>query len=613
MINIDNPFSVETPESMSAQEINDLFVPIQEYYDLNVSGHVFLHGHRGSGKSMMFRRLSPDCQSLFHNKKISELDFFGVYTSMKKTDLDLMDLSAIESPNTRAIISEHVLICFFLSKIFSEIRSHFNLSAEEEISELQCFFTNKLVPIFEDLGYSRNIDKSIYNDRKGMDLLNYIVDLFDNFYKSYVSYLKRAVTSFGQQVNYSGPLFSFYDLFLPIIEEIKTMSFMPTGPIFLLIDDVDNLNISQTKVINSWVSYRTTDILSFKLATQMNYKTLVTVSGRRIEYPHDFKEINYSSVYTGSKKDKYPEWVKAVTKKRLNFFYKKKYGLTDIDIDPETYFPFDIKQQKAVEEIGRKYKSGEILGRGYRTSDDAYRYARTDFIVSLGGNAKNSSTYKYAGFNQLVHLSSGIIRYFLDPASKMYSLQERHSKEEMFFEINPTYQNSVLRDEADNLLFSQIDNMIDECENEEIEQDSNIKLETIEKLRNLISTMGALFYSAMKSNKSERKFFSFAISDPEKMSQSLRRVLTLGVQEGYLYQSYVGTKEGMGRTKLYVLTRRLAPVFKLDPIGFSAYKFVTCKFLDESTLQPKSIINILKNKGLDGVKEKFEPKQGSLI
>jgi hypothetical protein len=611
--NIDNPFSVETPESMSAQEINDLFVPLQEYYDLSVSGHVFLHGHRGSGKSMMFRRLSPDCQSLFHNKEINQLDFFGVYASMKKTDLDLMDLSAIESTNAKSVISEHVLICFFLSKIFAEIRTHFDFSTDEEKKALQFFFTDKLIPIFEGLGYGKELDKSKYNDKNGVELLNYIVSLFDNYYKSYVSFLKKLLTSFGQQVNYSGPLFSFYDLFLPIIEEIKTMSFMPTGPIFLLVDDVDNLNLSQTKVINSWVSYRTTDILSFKLATQMNYKTLVTVSGRRIEYPHDFKEINYSSVYTGSKKDKYPEWVKEVTRKRLNFFYKNKFGLDDIDIDPESYFPFDEKQQLAIENLANKYKSGEIEVRGFRASDDSYRYARPDYIVSLGGNSKNSSTYKYAGFNQLVHLSSGIIRYFLDPASKMYSLQERHSKEDVFFEISPTYQNSVLRDEADNLLFSQIDNMIEECVNDEDEVNSSIKLDSIEKLRNLISAMGALFYSAMKSNNSERRFFSFALSDPEKMSKELRRVLILGVQEGYLYQSYVGTKEGMGRTKLYVLTRRLAPVFKLDPIGFSAYKFVTCKFLEESMMHPKSLINIMKNKGLDGIEERFEPAQRSLI
>ena len=64
MKHIDTPFSVETPELMDAQEICDLFVPNEEYYSLEVGGHVFLHGHRGSGKSMMFRRLSPDCQSI---------------------------------------------------------------------------------------------------------------------------------------------------------------------------------------------------------------------------------------------------------------------------------------------------------------------------------------------------------------------------------------------------------------------------------------------------------------------------------------------------------------------------------------------------------------------
>ena len=63
-------------------------------------------------------------------------------------------------------------------------------------------------------------------------------------------------------------------------------------------------------------------------------------------------------------------------------------------------------------------------GRGHRASDGVPRYARPDFIRSLGGTSKSRSTYNYAGFERLAHISSGLIRYFLEPAAVMYGEQQ---------------------------------------------------------------------------------------------------------------------------------------------------------------------------------------------
>lgn len=609
MNTLDNPFSVETPESMSAEDIKELFVPLEESYNLEVSGHVFLHGHRGSGKSMMFRRLSPDCQALIQKKIVSDLNFFGVYVSIKKTDIDLIDYKMIENPSAKAIIAEHVLICFLISKLFSSIRLNCDLSTSSEKNGLKSFFQDDFINLLHDAGYKENFKSDIANLNNEYEILDFIIKKIDCLFVFHIRYLRKVLSGLGEHVEYDGPLLGYYDFFLPVIERLKSFSFMPDGPIYFLIDDVDNLNTMQTKVLNTWVSYRTTDIVSFKLATQMNYKTLYTISGRRIETPHDYKEIYYSNVYTGSKKEKYPEWVKEVTAKRLNSFYKKKFNLSK-NIDPEKYFPFDEKQQAAIEEIAKSYLNGEISGGGYRKADDAYRYARPDYIVSLGGKSKSGSTYKYAGFQQLVHISSGVIRHFLEPASKMYALQERNSTETPFFSISPSNQNKIIREEADKLLFSEMDKINSDSDDENEVDD---KRENTQKLRNLIVSIGSLFYSAMKSDKSERRVFSFALSDPENLSKELKNVLDLGVQEGFLYETYIGTKEGIGRTRLYVLTRRLAPVFKLDPIGFSAYKFVTCLFLETSMSKPKTIINKLKNYGIEEALEQYSSYQESLF
>lgn len=611
MNSLDNPFSVETPELMTAEEINELFVPIEESFSLEVSGHVFLHGHRGSGKSMMFRRLVPDCQSLLQKKTVAELNFFGVYVSIKKTDIDLIDYSIIENPTAKNIISEHVLTCFLISKLFSSIKEHCVFPDKSKNEEFKEFIQSDFTRLLTDAGYKSNLKLGVNDIYSDLTIIEYVIDKLDELFSFHIHYLRKVLSGLGKHVDYDGPLLGYYDFFLPVIERLRKFSFMPEGPIYFLIDDVDNLNSSQTKVLNTWVSYRTTDIVSFKLATQMNYKTLSTVSGRRIETPHDYKEIYYSNVYTGSKKEKYPEWVKEITAKRLKSFYKKQFGLSQ-NFDPEIFFPFDEKQQKEIDKIAQKYMTGELSGGGHRPADDAYRYARPDYIVSLGGVKKSGSTYRYAGFQQLVHISSGVIRHFLEPASKMFSLQQRDSNGEPFFSINPSHQNKVIREEADKLLFTQIDKIISDLERSEDEECSK-KIDNIHKLRSLIVSVGSLFYSAMKSERSERRVFSFALSDPENLSKDLKNVLNLGVQEGFLYESYIGTKEGSGRTRLYVLTRRLAPVFKLDPIGFSAYQFVTCGFLEMAMSKPKTIINKLNKNGIDATLEENTVYQESLF
>lgn len=606
----DNPFSVETPELMSAEEINELFVPVGESYSLDVSGHVFLHGHRGSGKSMIFRRLSPDCQKLIHNKLVSELSFFGVYLSIKKTDIDLVDYSILKNDSAEAILSEHVLVCFLMSKFFDSIKTHCDLSSKSLSKELKEFVTIRFSDLLMQAGYSEEL--SIPNEEKqtDYDYISYLVVVMDELFNYHVRYLRRVLSGLGKYVEYSGPLLGYFDFLMPAIEDIKKLSFLPDGPVYFLIDDVDNLNKTQTKIINTWVSYRTTNTISFKLATQLRYKTFSTLSGRRIETPHDYKEIYYSNVYTGSKKERYPQWVKEVTKRRLESFYSQKYGHKE-SIDPESYFPPDCKQELAIKEIADKYISGNQETRASRKADDAYRYARPDYIISLGGVKKSSSTYKYAGFSQLVHISSGVIRHFLEPASKMYAFQERESNNEIFLEISPSNQNKVIREEADSLLFNQIDDYISQCDDDIIE-DKKLK-NKLNMLRNLIVSIGSLFYTAMKSNGSERRVFSIAISDPENLNDDLLEVLNLGIQEGFLYETYIGTKEGIGRTRLYVMTRRLAPIFKLDPIGFSAYKFVTCKFLNTCLYRPKTIIGQLSKHGIDVTISDTEQRQESLF
>jgi len=93
------------------------------------------------------------------------------------------------------------------------------------------------------------------------------------------------------------------------------------------------------------------------------------------------------------------------------------------------------------------------------------------------------------------------------------------------------------------------------------------------KLKNLIFAMGESFHQILVSDRSERRVFSIALSNAP--TEEIKEILDLGVQYGYLHEATIGNKKGTGRTLLYILSRRLAPQFTLDPTSFAGYLFVT--------------------------------------
>ena len=89
----------------------------------------------------------------------------------------------------------------------------------------------------------------------------------------------------------------------------------------------------------------------------------------------------------------------------------------------------------------------QILRKKYAGGDAARRYARPEYITRLQQNHKAGSTYSYAGFDQLVAVSSGIIRHFLAPAQEMYSLAitELGANEDNITSIKPSIQDEVIK------------------------------------------------------------------------------------------------------------------------------------------------------------------------
>jgi hypothetical protein len=593
----ENPFKVHSPEEMSAEQVVKLFVPIAEDFEIEGPEHMFIHGHRGCGKSMMLRMHAPDCQMIVKKTSLAELPFLGVYATIKATGLDVTEYERLNNQFAGLVLAEHSLVTFLGAKVFQSLKDHCSgqISSQEQISELKEFVARRVLKQIQlSATASEEFGKSLDAAKNAENILQAGIDAINAAYGACIEYLRRSSFSPSHQP-YHGPLLGYRDFLFPILENITGMSFMPQGkPVYFLLDDADNLNVLQTQVLNSWVAIRSGNKVALKISTQLGYKTHLTTSRQRIDAIHDFREIFISSIHTGPSSKGYPQWVEKVLQKRFTDH--------EIEGDPLAFFPVDAKQEKAIAKIEEKIRASfPTKGRGFRPGDDAYRYARVDYIKSLSGSAKQLSNYRYAGFQQLVHISSGIVRYFLDNATEMYSMQQQanaassKSISHKIRMIEPTIQDAVVREAADQLMFGALDSL----ENEALKANSQEDVSGFRQLRNLIRALGGIFQEILLSDRSERRVFSIALSDdpPEEIMRVLRR----GVQHGYFYEAAIGSKEGSWRTRRYVMTRRLAPHFKLDPMGFSGYLFVTSELLGLAIANPKNAVQSFKEKRLGEV------------
>lgn len=586
---INNPFQYLTPDSIEAKEALNLFVDVfKDYYQILNIGNTFIHGPRGSGKSMMFRIMQPDCQKLKYNKKLHDIKFYAFYIPIKDATFRISELAALEKMHGGTILNEHFLCVAFASKMFMELSKE-DFSEYTKYTNLVSGYYEFVISLLNSLGVEvRQTSRKEWNIGQ---YFNSLKEITDKLYMDFsITYLTNII--FGNSaLGYNGPLCLYINFFLPIIKKLKELPFFPNAPFFFLIDDADELNSSQARILNTWVSFRSNSDLCFKISTQMHYPTYATTRESKIDTPHDYFEITLNQIYTAKGTERYRENVKAIVEKRLK-------TILGNETSAEDYFPSNKKQEDFIEKIEKELrhkKAQELLQEqpkldpkdiDRKAVDFAYRNARPDYMKNL----PNKYSYSYSGFNQLVHLSSGIIRNFLDLASKMYSETYKKYGSTEFNYIPQKIQDDEISLFSDNMIFSEFDKII----NSDID---SVQLTAHKRLRNLIESLGKSFRVILLSNSSERRKFSFYFDGD--LDKSTFDVIKLGVRYGYFHEATLGSKSGLGRSRLFVLNRMLAPYYKLDPFSFSGYLYLTPEMLNIGMTNPKSFVLKIEQKKYD--------------
>ena len=594
-----NPFWVWTPEDIAANKAVELFVePFTDFPAVESPSHTFIHGPRGSGKSMMFRMMRPDCARLLRaGCGLDQLPYLGIYIPIKKTEISQTEMVYLDKHPARYVFNEHMLCLYFAQKIFDELGSP-RLSYKELACDHGAFGQWVKQRVVQRLTRSTSDQMLEFkpaedNDTWVKSAFTTIADFLHSHWETVEQLVRKLPLNPESLLAFSGNLLSYHSFLLPLVTGLQDLDLFPSAPVYLLVDDADNLSLIQTQILNSWIATRSTGTVCLKASTQMRYKTRLTYGGQRIEAPHDYHEVDVSVLYT-TRRDHYLNRLEQIVARRLKS--------AELNADPRSFFPEDVEQEAEVRriemELKEKAERGE--GRGNRPRDDANRYGRPEFIRLQGGNKKSTSKYSYSGFDQLAHISSGVVRWFLEPAARMFAEQISVSEAGSGIAfIEPRIQNEKIRDFSESFFQADFEQMKEDAKTQAREiVEWQEREKDYQRLEMLINAMGKTFFAILTDkDRAERRVFSIALSDP--VEEGVRRVLNLGVEEGYLYRATIGTKSGHGRTARYVLSRRLAPYFSLDPTSFSGYLFVTNENLRQAMNNPKSRLRDVESLGDD--------------
>lgn len=577
-----DPFIVHTPEQLSAQEIAQYFV--ETYTDfprLQEPVNMFVHGARGAGKSIMLKSLEFAVQELLD--KPDGLPYFAIHIPIKPVFFGNHEFRRV-SGWKGTTVGEHLLSVHCMQYILHTSGQFFQRVAPQQVKQ-------EFIQCWEDCGGEPE-------DRARLEACNSLEELAkfcDRETRKVRQYYVRLPDDQEPEI-YGGALTGFRDFVLPVIESLQNCGERHIAkPFGLMVDDADNLPVSLQKVLNSWISTRTVKTACFKITTQLGYKTFRTVDNRIIESPHDFSEINISGLYTSSRNN-FHKKIKEIVSRRLN--------IAEINVTPEKFFPPNEKQLTRLKEIEAALKAGDrdpyvqLKGSGPKQDRDwAQRYANPSLFRELN-NSRSSHTYSYAGLQSMIDLSSGVVRWFLEPAGKMY-VEAQNALDAGNNTMGVTNIPVGLQDKVISAWSKDFRGFLDttSVSAEDIGEESSLHAhdhdpESYRKLGNLLDAIGQFCRKRLlNSTESEQRLFSFVLNDDP--SERLQSVLHLGVRLGYLQKTDLASKTSMGvRRPRYILSRRLGPHYKLDVSGFAAHLSVTCGDLEIAMHDPDQFVKL---------------------
>lgn len=547
-----NPFEFEAANKFSVEEMVDYFISDENFTRFLASRkNVFLMGDRGTGKTMALRFFSLPVQYCFSQRPDFAggdiLATIGIYIPCRKPNLGKTEPELL-APFLGRLHGEHLLVTAIIASLadsLATVQAKVNLQEEKQLRDDIPFLLNWELPaerpIFEALGAAARRE-SIQAQRA----LN-----------------RRSSDSHYENVA------TFATTFQPLIELLNSsVSSLAASHFSLMFDDAEDLSDFQNETLNSWIAVRDTSRISFKVATSaVEQRPLRTTGGGGLLERHDFIYVNLDQDFQNSDAA-YGKMARKIVDRRL-----RQIGFQG---DAENFFPanplFSEGLDAAAERARVEAQNRGLEGRQIR--DFVHKMARAFYFRDRPSQANRPP---YSGFDLLVHVSTGVIRYLLEPCYEMYdtALSQCSDKTEAIALIPPSIQTECL-ERMSKRRWEWVKGGFN----------SSIKGCTAEDAKHvyqLLDQIGVLFRRRLDLHDSEPRAISFSISAAStleaKKSEQLQHLLFTARRAQILFKR-LSTGKVEGRSEDYYTFDRLLWISRgLDPVGQNARVSVEARFL----------------------------------
>jgi hypothetical protein len=533
-----NPFEFDAAPNLTPEQIRDWFIDDNNYARFITSTrNVLLLGQRGSGKSMTLMYFSLPIQirkTMGAEYNLEQNRMVGIYVPCNtpltyKLEYQLFD------DNTKPIaLSEHYFVMGIAISIADSMDQICDRFSKNDLSQLAGDIRGLLdTELPTDSTIFRKIKSMITTElRQTQVIINSSEDGNSNF---------RPRT--------------FYTLILPLLNALHDTDLLKSSHFLLMIDDAHDLNDHQKRMLNSWLSYRDHSLFSFKvaIAKASNYN-FMTSSGGTILEGHDYISIDLEQPFQNSD-SRFGKLARDIISRRLD--------ISGLCVSPDEFFPesnefkTEIENCRSVaqEEAKRKFSPENKKA----INDYMYKYTRAIYFRNRSPKANKPN---YSGLDTIIHLSTGVIRNFLDPCYWMYddALSRHVNKNDAIRFIPPSLQSEIIRNRSEKMwerIRDGLDKVIFGCTSEQAKS-----------IHNIFENLAKLFRDRLLNHQSEPRVISFSISGrTQAFDVELLPLLTIARRAQLLYERSGPSKDDGLRENFYVPNRLLWPAIGLDPVG----------------------------------------------
>lgn len=530
-----NPFEYDAATNLDPKRLLDWYIEDYNYSRfINTSKNVIVDGERGSGKSMTLIY-----HSLKYVRQRSDGDLFsalgghvGIYVPCN-TPLSSKEEYKLLPEADQIRVSEANLILSIVSNMareFSTCSDLFdNLEREDLLSEFSFILESDIHPPTGSCPF-QFITKEVHRQvRKIQRDLN---------------------AGLWESSTYSN---SFSTLVLPIIQAIRMTRSFRDVHISLLIDDVQDLNKYQQRLVNSWLAFRDHSAFSIKMAVVglRNYD-FGTAHGGAIFETHDYVAVNLQRPVQ-NKESEFGQFARDVIRRRLLN--------AGISTPPEEFFPVSETFVSRLE-VAKAKAEAEAVERGMKPgskpfSDFVYKQYRAYYFRDRHSKANKPL---YTGLNTITHLSTGIIRNLLQPCYFMYEQQTAKLRGIQPKKIEPDIQDEVVKSESDKLwefIARNLERRLSNCSDEDGK-----------RIHRLFLRLAEYFRERLMRHASEPRVVTFIVSEQDDHYwPDVERLLDLAERAQVMYVRSGTSKKGGGREYYYSPNRMLWPRYGLDAVG----------------------------------------------